>query len=207
MKNKDTKYTIGIDEAGRGPLAGPVSVGAVLIPEKFASSAQEIFGEVKDSKKLTTKKREEWFVKMQEEKKKGNIDFIVAFASAHDIDTIGIVPSIRRALTGALTKLTKDVCPRSNLGQVRVLLDGGLKAPEEFVNQETIIKGDEKEMIISMASIVAKVLRDKEMLRLAKKYPEYGFEKHKGYGTKVHYENIKENGLCEIHRKSFLTGL
>ncbi len=224
MKKNDIKYTIGIDEAGRGPVAGPVSVGAVLIPEKFMSGAQEIFGEVKDSKKLSAKKREEWFAKMQDEKKVGNIDFVVAFATAHDIDTIGIVPSIRRALSGAINKLTKSAS-RSSLeagstlasrldleagveaGEIKILLDGGLSAPEEFVNQETIIKGDEKEMIISMASIVAKVVRDKEMLKLSKKYPEYELEKHKGYGTKVHYKKIKEFGISKIHRVTFLKNL
>jgi len=86
MKKSDSKYTIGIDEAGRGPVAGPVSVGACCISEEWMPSALEIFGTVKDSKKLTAKKREEWYAKMQEEKKNGNIDFVVAFASSHDID-------------------------------------------------------------------------------------------------------------------------
>ncbi|MFC1721157.1 ribonuclease HII [Patescibacteria group bacterium] len=203
MKNSDIKYKIGIDEAGRGPVAGPVSVGVVCISEEFAPSALEIFGTVKDSKKLTEKKREEWYAKMLEEKKNGNIDFVVAFATHNDIDTIGIVPSIRRALTGAINKLCKDI----NCADVKVLLDGGLHAPKEYINQETIIKGDEKEMIISMASVAAKVVRDREMVKLAEKYPEYGLEKHKGYGTKAHYEKIRENGISPIHRVSFLTRL
>jgi len=87
------------------------------------------------------------------------------------------------------------------------LLDGGLHAPKEYTNQETIIKGDEKEMIISMASVAAKVVRDREMVEMAQKYPEYGLEKHKGYGTKAHYENIRKNGISPIHRVTFLTRL
>ena len=85
-----------------------------------------------------------------------------------------------------------------------VLLDGNLKAPKEFKNQETIVKGDEKEPVISLASIIAKVSRDRYIVDLSKKYPEYEFERHKGYGTKLHYEMLKEHGLCNIHRRTFI---
>jgi len=194
------KYVIGIDEAGRGPLAGPVSVGAVLFEydeyEKFKKESKDTLAG-RDSKKLSEKKREEWFENIQKLPLKSS----VAFSSNKVIDTKGIVPAINIAIEKIFTgfKLKPQEC--------LVLLDGNLKAPYEFENQETIIKGDEKEPVISLASIVAKVSRDRYIVKLAKKYPEYNFEKHKGYGTKVHYEMIKEHGLCNIHRRSFLKKL
>lgn len=187
-------YLVGIDEAGRGPLAGPVSVGAVLVPVDFDWST---LARAKDSKQMTEKAREEVYAEMLRLKKQGEIRFVVALSSAHTIDTKGIVPAIRLALEGALSKL--DVDPRL----CRVLLDGGLKAPKEYLNQETIIKGDAKEKVIALASIAAKVLRDRHMVKEASGYPNYGFEVHKGYGTKKHAEAIREFGLCAIHRRSF----
>lgn len=188
------KFLIGVDEAGRGPLAGPVSVGAVCIPVGFDFSVLE---GAKDSKQMTEKAREVIFLKMQELKKGGVINFVVALSSANTIDTKGIVPAIRIALAGAIGKL------EVNPAECKVLLDGGLKAPIEYTNQETIIKGDSKEKVIALASIAAKVLRDRYMAKIAEKYPHYGFEIHKGYGTKKHSEAIKEFGLSEIHRRSF----
>ncbi|MBL7045008.1 MAG: ribonuclease HII [Parcubacteria group bacterium] len=207
------KYIIGIDEAGRGPLAGPVSVGAVLFLkeeyEKFVagkglSSGSEADGgetlrsnNLKDSKKLSEKKREEWFENMQELP----LESAVAFSSNKVIDTKGIIPAINMAIEKIFVSFNK------NPEECLVLLDGNLKAPKEFKNQETIVKGDEKEPVISLASIVAKVSRDRYIVDLAKKYPEYNFDKHKGYGTKLHYEMLKKHGLCNIHRRSFLKKL
>lgn len=188
------KFLIGIDEAGRGPLAGPVSVGAVCVSTGFDFS---LFEGAKDSKQMTEKAREAIFEKMQELKKSGVINFVVALSSATTIDTKGIVPAIRVALDGAIGKLAVNPI------ECKVLLDGGLKAPAEYLNQETIIRGDSKEKVIALASIAAKVLRDRHMMKIAEKYPQYGFEIHKGYGTKKHSEAIEKFGLSEIHRRSF----
>lgn len=186
---------IGIDEAGRGPLAGPVAVGACAVPENFD---YKIFGILKDSKKLSEKRREEIFAQMQILKKDGKINFSVALVSNKVIDERGIVFAIRKGIEGTLKKLNID-----STNSI-VKLDGSLKAPEEFINQETIIKGDEKIPIISLASIAAKVTRDRHMKELAKLHTGYDFEVHKGYGTKRHQNCIQKNGLCEIHRKTFL---
>jgi ribonuclease HII len=125
------------------------------------------------------------------------VDFCVTFQSEKVIDNKGLSFAIKKALRTSLLALKK--APES----AKVLLDGGLKAPPEFKDQKTIIKGDEKEMVIALASITAKVLRDRKMIRLGKKYPAYGFEIHKGYGTKGHYEAIKKYGLLNEHRISF----
>lgn len=186
------KYFIGIDEVGRGPLAGPITVCALMCEERNPRK----FSGIKDSKKLTEEGRESWLKIIREEKKAGRLNYAVASSSHKKIDGQGLTRAVSSAISRALKKLECSVdC-------TQVLLDGGLHAPAEF-EQETIIKGDEKERIIAMASIVAKVFRDKKMCRLAKKYPEYGFEIHKGYGTKKHYEVLKKCGPCEIHRRSF----
>jgi ribonuclease HII len=118
------------------------------------------------------------------------------------IDKFGIVSSIKKALNNSLEKVTEN----KNPNQVFVYLDGELKAGEKYLNQETLIKGDELIPIISLASIMAKVSRDRLMEDYSKKYKEYGFEKNVGYGTKAHYEAIKKYGPCSIHRKTFLRG-
>jgi len=207
MRNKKAKLLVGIDEVGRGPLAGPVAVCAFVMPENFNLKK---FGKIKDSKKLTPEKREEIFYKLIELKKNKKVNFVVSFESSKMIDKIGIVPAIKKALKNSLEKLTPKndknylrVSPKN----CRVLLDGGLKAPEKYENQKTIIKGDEKKRVIAFASIVAKVTRDTLMCRLAKKYPGYCLEKHKGYGTKGHYKALKNKGISSIHRRSFLKGL
>jgi ribonuclease HII len=192
------KYIVGIDEVGRGPLAGPVAVGAIVATR----SALRKFSKIKESKSLPCEKREEWFATIKSrvassESRVKKLDYKVSFVSHTVIDKIGIVGAVRRAIRRSLKKLNcaPDEC--------RVLLDGGLKAPAYFADQQTIIRGDKSETIIAMASVAAKVLRDRRMARLAKKYPEYGFEIHKGYGTKAHCEAIRKYGLCEIHRKTF----
>jgi len=206
--SKKFKYTVGIDEVGRGPIAGPVAVGAFVFLEE---NVKKIFRKVKESKQLSEKQREEWFDIIQAQKKLGGVDFAVTFQSEKIIDTKGLSFAIRTALKKSLgeiimrSDLTLGEGPTSPLG--KVLLDGGLKAPLEFTNQKTIIKGDEKEVVIALASICAKVTRDRKMRQYAKKFPEYGFDVHKGYGTRKHYEVIKKNGLTEIHRRSFLKGI
>ena len=188
-------YYIGIDEVGRGPLAGPVAVG--VLKTKHLVFEFWVKG-IKDSKKLSPKAREVWCEKIKEAKKRGELDFIVSFVSSKIIDKKGLTYAIKKAISISLKKLLVD--PK----KCKVLLDGGLKAPEEFIFQETIIRGDEKEPIIALASIVAKVTRDKLMTKYAKKYPPYRFDIHKGYGTKAHYKEISKNPLTSIHRKSFL---
>ncbi len=201
MKKIKSKYFIGVDEVGRGPLAGPVAVGAVLIPAFHYRRVTKLFPVTKDSKKLSVKARGEWLVKISEAEEAGFLVSAVAFVSPSIIDKKGIAPSIRIALAKAIDIVMPT---KGSPLWARVLLDGGLKAPIEYENQETIIKGDEKELVIALASIVAKVARDARMVKLGKKFPAYGFEKHKGYGTRAHYSAIKKHGLTPYHRKSFL---
>lgn len=186
---------LGVDEAGRGPLAGPVSVGVVAVPEGF-DVVQEFPG-VADSKKISEKKRENIFEMLVRRAALGDVRFVVEFESAETIDREGIVSAVRHALSRGVVSLAPDP------SLVKIQLDGALRAPSEY-SQETIIHGDALIPLISLASIAAKVLRDRLMCDLAKQYPEYGFEKHKGYGTKVHYEMLARHSLCAIHRRSFL---
>ncbi|MFA6601732.1 MAG: ribonuclease HII [Candidatus Paceibacterota bacterium] len=195
------KYLIGIDEVGRGPIAGPVAVGVFVF---LKSGAVRFFKGVKESKQLSEAKREEWFAKILKIQKSGVVDFCVSFQSRKKIDLKGLSWAIKQAVKSSLNK----VCVNSNISSnnCQVLLDGGLKAPAEFLNQKTIIKGDEKETVIALASICAKVLRDRRMIKLGQRYPQYGFEIHKGYGTGRHYGAIKKYGMLEEHRRSFLRG-
>jgi ribonuclease HII len=199
------KYYIGIDEVGRGPIAGPVTVCALL--SKIGRLPEEFRG-IKDSKKLTEKGREKWFKKIKEGRDADLFKFSVISVSNKVIDNIGIVRAIELCIKKCLDKFYLEALPPSeefDRDNTFVLLDGSLKAPSNFKNQETIIRGDEKEPLIAMASIVAKISRDWYMTTQAtKEFPQYGFENHKGYGTKAHYEAIKEYGLCELHRRSFL---
>jgi len=197
MKDRKIKYIIGIDEVGRGPLAGPVAVCAFKMPVDFNAKK---FGKIKDSKKLTPQKREEIFAMLPRGGASG-VDYCVCYESAKRIDTIGLSRAIKNCLEKTLGKL--KVKPN----ECQVLLDGGLKAPLEYKNQKTIIKGDEKERAIAFASIIAKVSRDRLMCKLAKKYSKYSFEIHKGYGTKKHCESIRKYGLSKEHRKSFCKNL
>jgi len=202
-----SSFIVGIDEVGRGPIAGPVAVGAfkLLITNYellIENGEKELEIKLKDSKKLSKIQREKWFEYLKKEKEKGNCDFAVTMVSAEWIDKVGIVRSIQKALDSSLCKL--NIC--GQLLDAAIYLDGGLKARNEYVNQQTIIKGDELHPVISCASIIAKVTRDKWMKKYAADYPEYGFEKHSGYGTKVHYLAIKKKGLTPIHRKTFLAG-
>lgn len=195
MSSTIPRMVLGVDEAGRGPLAGPVAVGVVAVPEGF-DVAKEFPG-VKDSKKLSEKKREKIFEMLTARVALGDARFTVEFESAETIDREGIATAVRRALSRGVNALAPDAA------LIKIQLDGALRAPPEYA-QETIINGDELIPLISLASIAAKVSRDRLMLDLAKKYPEYGFEKHKGYGTAAHYEILKKYGLLPIHRRSFI---
>lgn len=189
---------VGVDEVGRGPIAGPVTVGAcVCSVDEYAQLCSDQLN-VTDSKKITPKKRS---IIAEELNKDKRLRSSIASSTAVDIDIVGIVPALLRALDEALSQLELD--PSETL----VLLDGGLKAPKKYLHQETIIKGDQSEWLIGAASIVAKVHRDNKMIAYAKDFPLYGFEKHKGYGTKAHYQALREHGTSVLHRTSFLRNL
>jgi ribonuclease HII len=189
------KFVLGVDEAGRGPLAGPVAVGVVAVPEGF-DVAKEFPG-VADSKKLSEKKREKLFEMLEARVAKGDARYAVELEREHVIDKEGIATAVRRALWRGVNALAPD----SELAEV--LLDGALRAPPEY-RQKTIIGGDETVPIISLASIAAKVTRDRLMLGYDTDFPHYGFARHKGYGTLFHYDALKKYGPCLIHRRSFI---
>jgi ribonuclease HII len=188
-------FLIGIDEAGRGPLAGPVAVGVVAVARGFDVASE--FPGVADSKKLSEKKREAVFAMLEARAGQGDLRYRVEFEEAQAIDREGIAVVIRRAVSRGVNALAPDAA------LAHVFLDGGLKAPPEY-RQETIIGGDESVPLISLASIAAKVARDRLMVGFAKEYPLYGFDVHKGYGTKAHFEALKKHGLCVMHRRSFI---
>jgi ribonuclease HII len=192
------KYLVGIDEVGRGPVAGPVTLCACSVAHNFDMTW---FEGIKDSKKLSEKKREEWFVKAEVARTVNKMEWVVVSKTAQEIDSRGIAVVIREALKECLEGLSKNPL------ETKVFLDGSLFAPENFINQETIIKGDEKVPLIGIASIIAKVTRDRYMDEMGKKHPEYGFENHKGYGTEAHYKAIKKLGMLPLHRKSFLKNI
>lgn len=180
---------IGVDEAGRGPLAGPV-VAAVAKLKKY----DEKLDKINDSKKLTEKVREELFDVIMD-----NFYVGIGIAGVKEIDEINILNATFLAMRRAIKQIEKKTTFE------KVLVDGNHKIREYEGEQEPVIKGDSKSLAIAAASIIAKVTRDRMMLETAKLYPEYTFEKHKGYGTKAHREMILEKGPIEtVHRKSFL---
>ena len=186
-KARENGYQIicGIDEAGRGPLAGPVYAAAVILPE-----GRMIDG-VNDSKKLSEKKREMLFDKITDEASA----YSIASASEKEIDELNILEATYLAMKRAVEGLS--------IQPDWAMIDGN-RMPPLTVKGETIVKGDAKSASIAAASILAKVARDRYMLKMAEKYPEYHFEKHKGYGTKLHYEMLDNYGPCPIHRQTFL---
>lgn len=180
------KNICGIDEAGRGPLAGPVYAAAVILPLGL-----EIDG-LNDSKKISEKKREQLFDVICEKA----IAYSIGIATEQEIDEINILNATFLAMHRAVEGL--------NVKPDYALIDGNQYPKIPFVMEETVVKGDAKSMSIAAASILAKVSRDRFMLQKAKEYPQYQFEKHKGYGTKLHYEMLTEYGPSPIHRLSFL---
>lgn len=202
LKEFDLQYKkviLGVDEAGRGPLAGPVVASAVIIPQYF-----EELNEINDSKKLSEKKREKLFSLINEKCIVG-----IGIANEKEIDEINILNAtflaMRRAIEEVKEKLKVLNKDKIKINYKITLVDGNHKIREYNEPQEPVIKGDSKSLSIASASIIAKVTRDKILLEIAKEYPEYFFEKHKGYGTKLHREILIEKGACKYHRKSFLT--
>ena len=186
LKKKGYQYICGVDEAGRGPLAGEVYAAAVIL------KSDEIIEGVNDSKKLSEKKREKLFNIITEKV----LAYSIATASVEEIETMNILQATLLAMKRAIENLPVKVD--------YAIIDGN-KTPELSIPCHSIIKGDAKSMSIASASILAKVSRDRKMKEYALQYPQYGFDKHKGYGTKAHVEALKQYGTCEIHRLSFLT--
>ena len=194
---KKPLWVIGIDEVGRGPLAGPVTVCAVALP--YDHYKKGMWRELTDSKQMSPIARMRWYKEAERLVKARSLQYVVTSRSAHTIDTKGIASCIRECIVSNLKKLnlTPEYCV--------VLLDGGLKAPKEYINQQTIIRGDSQEQIISFASVIAKVTRDQFMTKQHKSNPEYGWDQNKGYGTEAHILAIQSNGISPLHRLSFLT--
>ena len=182
---KGYRHICGVDEAGRGPLAGPVCAAAVILPEGC------IIEGVNDSKKLTEKKREELYDVIIETA----VSCSIAFGAVEEIERDNILRATMNTMKRAVEGLS--------VAADYAMIDGN-RMPPLAIPAEYIVKGDARSMSIAAASILAKVTRDRLMLEYAKKYPEYAFEKHKGYGTALHVEKILEYGPCPIHRLSFL---
>lgn len=184
-REKGFNIICGVDEAGRGPLAGPVYAAAVILPSDCVIEG------LNDSKKLTEKKREALFDEIKEKA----LAYGIASADEKEIDEINILNATFLAMKRAIDSLSV----RPDLA----LIDGNQK-PHTDIEEVTVIKGDAKSMSIAAASVLAKVSRDRFMLEMAEKYPQYEFARHKGYGTKLHYEKIAQYGVCDIHRRTFL---
>lgn len=183
--NKGFSAVCGVDEAGRGPLAGPVCAAAVILP------MNTIIEGVNDSKKLSEKKRESLFEVIKSTAR----SYCIAYASVEEIESMNILNATMLAMKRAVEGL--------DVKADYAMIDGN-RLPDLNIESEFIIKGDAKSMSIACASILAKVSRDRLLYEYAKEYPQYHFEKHKGYGTKVHVEALKEYGPCPYHRMSFL---
>ncbi len=185
IKNENCiELLCGADEAGRGPLAGDVYAAAVIFPDNV------IIEGINDSKKLSEKKREALFDEIKEKA----LAYSIAMSSVSEIEDINILNAAMLAMKRAVEGL--NVTPEV------VLIDGN-KTPDISVKAISVVKGDAKSQSVAAASILAKVARDRYMKKMDKKYPEYQFSKHKGYGTKLHYEMVDKYGLCDIHRLSF----
>jgi ribonuclease HII len=216
-----THYIVGVDEVGRGALAGPVVVAAVSIPKRLRFSNRKL-GKLRDSKKLTPKRREAWSEYL---KSNPGVNYALARVYPRQIEKRNISGAANLAAFRAFSRLA-DVC-RLKVGNCKICLDGGLylgnkrrftqnvrRSTQKIIprmsafsprwSATTVVRGDEKIKAIAAASIIAKVSRDRGMVRLAKKYPQYRFEIHKGYGTKKHFAAIKKHGPSKVHRLTFL---
>ena len=195
----NTKWLVGIDEVGRGPLAGPITLCLFAIQTtdiRFRRDFHKKYPHLKldDSKKLKAKDREDTAKYLRK------YTYVIKSKSAKEIDRIGISKCIKDIIKNLLTTFIK----KTKAKDITILLDGSLKAPDIYKKQSTHTKGDSKYAVISAASIIAKVHRDKYMIKLSKKYEKYGFDIHKGYGTRKHVDNIKKWGLTGEHRKTFM---
>ena len=194
------KKVVGLDEVGRGSLAAPVAAVAVFVEPKTKNHLFKKFKGIKDSKKLSFKKRE-MFCKMIINHPQ--IKWGIGRVSETTIDKINILEATKLAMKKAVQNLEKKLKEKQKKGPVDFLLIDGTFGINLDISQKSIIKADEKVFSCTAASIVAKVARDRMMKRYHKKYPQYGFDRHRGYGTKLHREMIKKYGPCKIHRKTF----
>ncbi len=185
-RNSGFKYVCGVDEAGRGPLAGPVCAAAVILPENC-----EIEG-LNDSKKLSEKKREALYDVITEKA----VAYSIAYGTIEEIEEFNILNATFLAMNRAIDGL--------NVSAEVALIDGNRVPKDIKIPCETVIKGDSKSYSVAAASILAKVTRDRLLYEYDKQYPQYGFAGHKGYGTKAHYAAIAEHGITPVHRPSFL---
>ncbi len=213
------KYIAGVDEVGRGPLAGPVVAAAVVLPQDFS-----VIG-VDDSKKLSEKKREELYGLIQE----NALAIGIGMRDNRRIDEINILEATKEAMADAVMEAERklasgaggvcggvsfqpegpdaEIASRCGNTQIGHILFDAMKIDSIHIEQTSLIKGDAKSISIAAASIIAKVTRDKMMIKYAEKYPDYAFESNKGYGTKAHYEGIARAGICPIHRRTFLKNI
>lgn len=198
LRKKGYKAIAGVDEVGRGPLAGPVVAAAVVLPEDF-----DVPG-VDDSKKLSEKRREELFVIIKEKA----VAYGIGMADHKIIDDINILQATKLAMRRAINDLSKKLA-ESSIGTSKpdYIIFDAMTIDEIDIEQEAVIKGDSKVLSVAAASIVAKVTRDRMMVKYADEYPGYKFEKNKGYGTAEHYAGIRKQGICPIHRKTFLKNI
>ena len=190
------KSICGIDEAGRGPLAGPVVVASVIMPQ------DSMIEGINDSKKVSEKKRELLYEKIIEEA----VAYGIGIIDQNEIDKVNILNATKEGLTKSIQELENDLKEKKrgfNKPEI-ILVDALTKIDTDGISYRSIIKGDAKSYSIAAASIIAKVTRDRIMRQWDEVYPEYGFEKHKGYGTAVHIQAIKEYGICPLHRKTFV---
>lgn len=228
LRKKGYKFIAGVDEVGRGPLAGPVVAAAVVLPDDFS-----VLG-IDDSKKLSEKKREELFIQIKE----NAVAWGIGMADHEVIDDINILQATKLAMKRAINDLNcklakmsepalsgteqqmKDIASVTTTAEMEMgepldvtaqephsvdyILFDAVKIEDLETPQEAIIKGDAKVLAIAAASIIAKVTRDRMMVKYSEIYPGYAFERNKGYGTKAHYEGLRENGICPIHRRTFL---
>ena len=187
------QFIAGVDEVGRGPLAGPVIAAAVILPQDF-----DVPG-IDDSKKLTEKKREALFPVIKEHA----LAYGIGMADHKRIDEINILEATKEAMAQAIEnagEMLKEKCGE----EIQHVLFDAMKIEAVKLPQSSVIKGDAKSLSIAAASVIAKVTRDRMMVDVAETYPHYAFEKNKGYGTKAHYEGLEKAGPCEIHRMTFL---
>lgn len=185
LHSRGLRIVAGVDEAGRGPLAGPVCAAAVVLPAGFSCPGLD------DSKKLTARKRDELFRRLTED---GEVRWAMSFAEEEEIDRVNILRATHAAMGRAVSGL--------DLAVDHCLIDG-LPLPSFAWPHDGVVKGDLKSLSIAAASVIAKVSRDRRMLELAEEFPEYGFQRHMGYGTKEHLEALRRHGPCRIHRRSF----
>ncbi len=197
--DRGMKWVVGIDEVGRGPLAGPVYVCAAAMP--LARYRRARFEGLRDSKRMNAKERAYWHRKAGDMKKQGTLRFALSSRSAAAIDARGISACIKSCIASALRRLHIEP------SKCVVLLDGSLRAPEAFVSQQTIVRGDSSEKIISLAAVIAKVERDRLMTRLHRAHPHFCWDENKGYGTKKHCSALCEAGSTVFHRKTFISKL